>query len=165
MPTSYSWTIANKGIASNSAYPYASGTTGSTGSCQSGVVQSILAPKSCVALSNTNISTLKAIVNKQPVSIGVQGDQDAFYNYQYGILDDVTTCGTALNHAVIVVGYGICDNGVNQVGTNCNCASPLQYWLVKNSWGSSWGVNGYGCILMSSTNVCGVLTAPSYPLY
>lgn len=65
--------------------------------------------------------------------------------YRTGILDDIG-CGHKLDHGVLAVGYG---DG---------------YFIVKNSWGASWGDQGYIKISDSeSLNICGILTQPSYP--
>jgi C1A family cysteine protease len=67
--------------------------------------------------------------------------------YKSGIIKRV--CGDSIDHAVLLVGYGT-DKGTD-------------YWLVKNSWGATWGVDGYIKILASDANLCGVLSDPSYP--
>jgi len=64
-------------------------------------------------------------------------------SYETGIYDDVS-CGTNLNHAVLVVGYGTSDDGV-------------EYWLVKNSWGTDWGDNGYMKFkITDGDGICGI---------
>ena len=88
-----------------------------------------------------------------PVSIAIEADTKAFQLYKSGVLTG-DACGTNLDHGVLVVGYGSQDN--------------IDYWLVKNSWGSSWGENGYVKIERSSSvndvGVCGIATTPSFPV-
>lgn len=60
-------------------------------------------------------------------------------------------CKGATNHGVLVVGYGH------------DSKSKRDYWIVKNSWGASWGVDGYVKIGAESSNICGILSAPSQP--
>jgi len=62
-------------------------------------------------------------------------------------------CGTNLDHGVLVAGY--------------NTASSRAYWIVKNSWGESWGLAGYVWIGMtpSGPGVCGINSMPSYPTF
>jgi len=86
-------------------------------------------------------------VSRQPVTVGIQSNQYGFKYYKSGVMTG--TCGTALDHAVLVVGYGT-EDGVD-------------YWKIKNSWGSYWGEGGYIKIERGS-NKCGVAEMPSYPL-
>jgi len=81
-----------------------------------------------------------------PVSIAIEADQKAFQFYSGGIL--TKGCGQNLDHGVLVVGYGTQDG--------------QDYWIVKNSWGPSWGEKGYINIAMGS-NLCGISNQPSYP--
>merc|ERR1711862_782091 len=73
-----------------------------------------------------------------------QADQASFQHYTGGILS--SGCGTNLDHGVLAVGYNTAEN----------------YWLVKNSWGASWGDAGY-IKISSASDVCGVLKQPVYP--
>merc|ERR1711937_192427 len=89
-------------------------------------------------------SSLKSAIQNGPVSIAIEADQMSFQLYSGGILK--SGCGTNLDHGVLAVGYN----------------TDEDYWLVKNSWGTSWGDNGY--IKLSQTgNVCGILNQPVYP--
>lgn len=71
-------------------------------------------------------------------------------SYRSGILDS-TSCGTNLNHAVTLVGYGT-ENG-------------RDYWIIKNSWGTGWGERGYIRIrrTTSGAGICGIYKMNSYP--
>ena len=94
---------------------------------------------------------MKAAVAKQPVSVQVDGGSYAFSTYRSGIIDDPDLCPPYINHAVLAVGYGI-ENG-------------QEYWLVKNSWGKSWGEDGFVRIAITSGDgVCGIQKYnPTYP--
>jgi C1A family cysteine protease len=140
--------IAN-GQCSLASYPYTSGTTMTEGTCKK--CSAIARFTSCADVKPNDQVSLKAAVFKQPVSVAIEADTRYFQSYSGGILD-AATCGTTLDHGVLVVGYGI-DNG-------------KKYWNVKNSWSSSWGEKGYVRILRSdSTNdagICGIAMDPSY---
>eukprot|EP00919_Chromeraceae_sp_WS-2016_P026186 GHVR01061931.1.p1 GENE.GHVR01061931.1~~GHVR01061931.1.p1 ORF type:complete len:313 (+),score=84.61 GHVR01061931.1:398-1336(+) len=70
----------------------------------------------------------RTVATSGPISVGLDADNNAFRFYNSGVLDG--ECGASLNHAVTAVGYGTTAEGV-------------PYWLIKNSWGSTWGDNGY----------------------
>jgi C1A family cysteine protease len=91
-------------------------------------------------------------VSKQPVSIAIQADQIAFQFYKSGVFTG--NCGTDLDHGVLVVGYGTLDG--------------VDYYKVKNSWGTSWGLDGYILLERNKEQVggqCGYLLSASYPNY
>jgi len=92
---------------------------------------------------------LRAAVSNQPVSIAIEADQNAFQGYGGGVLNDAS-CGTQLDHGVLIVGFG---NDGSQ-----------DYWIVKNSWGASWGESGYIRIAdVAGQGICGINMAAVYP--
>merc|ERR1712054_719833 len=94
--------------------------------------------------SGATKSAMQSAVQQLPISIAIEADQYAFQAYSGGILS--SGCGTSLDHGVLAVGYN----------------TAQDYWLVKNSWGTSWGDAGY-IKISSASNVCGVLSQPVYP--
>jgi len=133
----------NEGICTEASYPYKA----KNGQCQYSSC-SLAIPAGGIAgvthVQKNSASSLQSALNKQPVAIGIQADQSAFQFYSGGILTG--TCGTQLDHSVLAVGYDTSSN----------------YWLVKNSWGASWGDNGYVKISMDGDK-CGILDDASYP--
>ena len=129
------------------------GYTGERGSCATDACESVVTLSGCVDVANGDQVGLKQAVAQQPVSIAIQADQFVFQHYTSGVITD-EACGTELDHAVLVVGYGT-EDGVD-------------YWLVKNSWGTSWGDNGYVKILRTDSDddvgICGVAAQASYPV-
>lgn len=102
---------------------------------------------SFVDVTPNSVDQLKAAIAKGPVSVAIEADQMAFQSYRSGVI--TKGCGQNLDHGVLAVGYGT--------------ESGLDYFLVKNSWGASWGDQGYVKIAATSANVCGILSAASYP--
>lgn len=150
MDTAFTWVKSNKGLPTESAYPYTSGSSGSSGTCKTGIaLDAKAAPAGFTDVTPKNVNALMSAVQKQPVSIAIQANQAAFQSYKSGVLTG--TCGTRLDHGVLLVGYGT------------DAATNLDYWKVKNSWGPSWGESGYIRIKKGSDDLCGVLDAPSYP--
>ena len=141
MDAAFMWARENP-LMLESAYPYTSGTTKKDGECKYKKAEG----KSRVS-GHTNVQAdsqaqLDAAVSKQPVSVAVEADKNVFQHYKTGVLNS-PLCGHKLDHGVLTVGYA--DN----------------YYIVKNSWGASWGDSGY--LKIGKNNICGILMQPSYP--
>lgn len=142
--------VIENGQCSLASYQYVSGTTKTGGSCQK--CSPVTHISSCSDVKPNDQISLKGAVAKQPVAIAIEADTRYFQSYSGGILTS-SSCGTNLDHGVLIVGYGT-ENGVD-------------YWLVKNSWGTSWGENGYVKIARSSSTndpgICGISMEASFP--
>jgi len=147
MDNAFDWVAAN-GIATEDSYPYTSG-TGIRGMCKS-TGGSVMKITGHVDVKSGDEAALKSAVAQQPVSIAIEADKSAFQLYKSGVLSS-PFCGTNLDHGVLLVGYGK-DTGL----------FGKEFWKVKNSWGSTWGEDGY--IRMEyGKNMCGIAEQPSYP--
>jgi C1A family cysteine protease len=153
MDNAFTWTKSNGGLCTENDYPYTSGTTGQKGTCYTTCSKNTaVAPRSFTDVAKNSDSALMTALAQQPVSVAIQANQPAFQLYKSGVLTG--TCGTNLDHGVLAVGYGTWTDGTD-------------YYKVKNSWGTSWGMSGY--ILIQRGNPqrcgeCGILCGPpSYP--
>lgn len=148
MDNAFAWIKNNGGICTESSYPYES-SSGTAPSCTSSCSAAVTITGH-TDVSENDEDALANAVAQNPVSVAIEADQSVFQLYESGVLTD-SSCGTSLDHGVLVVGYGT-DSG-------------KQYWKVKNSWGSSWGEEGY--IRMErgtgGAGMCGVASLPSYP--
>ena len=138
--------VIENGQCSLSSYPY----TAKDGSCQK--CSSVAHISSCSDVKPNDQISLKAAVSQQPIAIAIEADTRYFQSYSSGILTS-SSCGTSLDHGVLIVGYGS-ENGQD-------------YWNVKNSWGTTWGDSGYVKIARSSSTndagICGIAMDPSFP--
>lgn len=148
MDNAFKW-ISTNGLCSEQDYPYTSG-TGVIDTCKS----------TCIPVNNSKVINyidvkptmidLQTAVARQPISIAIEADHLSFQLYSKGVYH--SDCGTNLDHGVLLVGYGTLDD--------------LDYWIVKNSWGDTWGDKGYIKILKNSIvngGECGILLSASYP--
>lgn len=153
MDNAFTWAKNNGGMCTLAAYPYTSGDTGQTGSCKTTCsITTDAKPSSYTDVTKNSDSALMSALNSKPVSVAIQANQPAFQLYKTGVLTG--TCGTNLDHGVLAVGYGTYTDGTD-------------YYKVKNSWGTSWGMSGYVLIERGASQYggeCGILLGPpSYP--
>ena len=147
MDNAFRYMIANKGDDTERSYPYEM----QKGNCrfnQNNVGATI---RSYADVPRGSESYLQSAVGSVgPVSVAIDASHSSFQFYRGGVYVEPACSSTRLDHGVLVVGYGT-ENGQD-------------YWLVKNSWGTNWGENGYIKMARNRGNQCGVATQASYPI-
>ncbi len=130
----------NNGISLEADYPYQAFTDMCTADYNGPVTV-----KSVYHVKSYDQAQLLAAIAKGPVSVTIDASQTVFHQYSSGIISG-TACGTSLDHAVTAVGYGTDE------------ATGLDYYLVRNSWGTSWGEGGYFRVAREGDGygVCGI---------
>jgi C1A family cysteine protease len=133
-----------------SQYPYTSGTFGRTGSCSSSKsAGGVVSASTYTDVQVGSSTSLQSALQNGPVSVAVEADKTPFQYYTGGIVTG-SACGTQLDHGVVAVGWGT-ENGQD-------------YYIVRNSWGSSWGESGYIRLgIEEGDGVCGIQMAASWP--
>jgi len=89
------------------------------------------------SVKGTTEAALAAAIEKGTVGVAVDAS-GGFQSYHSGVFSG--PCGTQLNHAILAVGYS---------------STPSKYWIVKNSWGTTWGSSGY-IFMAQGKNLCGI---------
>jgi len=145
MDYAFQFVIDNKGICLEADYPYLA----KDEACKKGCKNYVTITNYTDVVSGDEAS-MPAFAAMQPISIAIEADQPIFQDYRSGVLNG-SSCGTNLDHGVLIVGY----DHDNKTG--------LDYWIVKNSWGKSWGMEGY-VWLSRGFNTCGLSLASSFPV-
>ncbi|XP_071956332.1 digestive cysteine proteinase 2-like isoform X2 [Antedon mediterranea] len=138
--------IKAQGIESEKDYPY----KGQSGVCKYNASLVVATVTSYGHVSNNERSLMSAVGSVGPISAMMDARSSSFRSYRQGVYSDPRCSRTYLNHGVLIVGYGD------------DLQSGKPYWLIKNSWGTSWGMRGYFKISRTN-NTCGITTRASYP--
>lgn len=136
-----------KGIPLESTYPYDSANEKCNHTLADQVAVKITGFVDVTANSSTALLTAVA---QQPVSVGVEADQLSWTFYKSGVI--TKDCGLSIDHAVVVDGY--------------DTTQTVPYYIVRNSWGPKWGMEGYVLIeIKDGPGMCGIQQLPSYPYF
>jgi hypothetical protein len=122
---------ASGGSCLQTDYPY----TARTGTCKKTCTPKVKPNPSSMGTTEQQLS---ANLEKAPVGVAVDAS-GGFQSYHSGVFNG--PCGQALNHAILAVGY--------------STAGSTPYWIVKNSWGTTWGSGGY-ILMAQGKNLCGI---------
>lgn len=147
MHKAYQYVMNNKGINTEETYPY----EGLDNECRYNATVVGSTVTSFEILPSDDEESLKdALANIGPVTVGVDSSLSSFHEYSEGVYDDPKCGSKEIGHAMLVVGYDTDAEGGD-------------YWLVKNSWGATWGDQGYIKIARNKGNLCGIATYAVYP--
>lgn len=149
MDNAFKYVKANKGIDTETAYPYVGV---SNGTCHYNPKKIGATDKGYVDIPEGDEKKLKiAVATVGPISVAIDASHESFQFYQEGVYYQAGCSSQMLDHGVLAVGYGTTEDGKD-------------YWLVKNSWGEQWGDQGYIKMARNKHNNCGIATQASYPL-
>jgi len=147
MDNAFKYIISNHGIDTEASYGY----NGRDGQCKfnKATIGATLTSYKDVT-KNSEPSLTSALQSAGPVSVAIDASHSSFQFYSSGVYYEKACSSSRLDHGVLAVGYGT-------QGTS-------DYYIVKNSWGSSWGQQGYILMSRNKQNNCGIAAAASYPI-
>jgi cathepsin L len=149
MDQAFDYIKSNKGIDTEVSYPYKA------------IDQKCKFSPATVGATDTGFTDITsgdedaltaAIASIGPISVAIDASQDSFQFYSSGIYSDSDCSSSQLDHGVTAVGYGSLGQGQD-------------FYIVKNSWGTSWGDSGYIMMARNQDNMCGIATAATHPFF
>merc|ERR1719374_52365 len=151
MDFAFKYVKDNKGIDTEESYPYTA-KTGKTCLFNSSTIGATLTGWKDIK-SGSEADLESAVAQVGPISVGIDASKPGFQMYKQGVYYSIMCSNKRLDHGVLAVGYGEKEfNGIQQ-----------KYWIVKNSWGESWGAAGYIMMAKNLGNMCGIATQASFP--
>ncbi|XP_034466253.1 cathepsin S, ortholog2, tandem duplicate 1 isoform X1 [Hippoglossus hippoglossus] len=146
MHRAFQYVIDNQGIDSEASYPY----RGKAGPCRYNPAYRAANCSSYSFVPEDDEGALKqALATVGPISVAIDATRPTFAFFKSGVYND-PTCTQKVNHGVLAVGYG------TQGGQD--------FWLVKNSWGTTFGEQGYILMSRNKNNQCGIAKYGCYPI-
>jgi len=147
MDQAFTYIQSNNGVDTEQSYPYQA----KNGKCRFNATNIGATDVGFTDIKTGDESDLtNAIANVGPISVAIDASHPSFQLYKQGVYYEPKCSTTQLDHGVLAVGYGAESDGT-------------QYYIVKNSWGASWGDQGYLLMSRNKNNNCGIATSASYP--
>jgi len=147
MDDAFQYIIANHGIDTEASYPY---TAEDGPSCQYSAANCGSTLQAYTDVQGGSEGALQtAVATQGPVSVAIDASHPSFQMYSGGVYYEPACSSTQLDHGVLAVGY--------------SSSGSQDYWIVKNSWGTGWGMNGYIWMARNQNNNCGIATMASFP--
>lgn len=143
MTSAFKYVMNNKGIDTEISYPYTA-KDGTTCKFTTNSIGATISNYKTVASGSE--AALATAANIGPVSVAIDASKQSFQMYKSGVYKEPTCSSKTLDHGVLVVGYA------------------ADYWIVKNSWAASWGMQGYIQMSRNNNNNCGIATSAAYPI-
>ncbi len=136
----------NNFVMSEASYKY----TAANGTCKyNATANTGVKSTGSTNVTANNSAAMKTALAIKPLSVAIEADLAVFQSYKSGIFNS-TACGTNLDHATNVVGWGT--------------SGGVEYWLMRNSWGTTWGESGYMRLqIVTGNGICGIQMQPLYP--
>merc|ERR1712168_42530 len=147
MDSAFQYIKENPGLDTEDAYPYEA----KNGKCRYKASDIGATDTGFTDIASGDEDALKtAVATVGPISVAIDASGMKFQLYKHGIYNNRRCSRKRLDHGVLAVGYGTQED--------------VDYWLVKNSWGETWGMKGYIRMSRNKHNQCGIATQASYPL-
>ena len=142
----YYYIYSTGGVETNASYPYTS-YWDDDGTCTSNSKKFVVSVTAFYTLSDED-AMMTHMKDTGPISVCV--DASTWSSYTSGV---VSTCGDSVDHCVQAVGLKYSNGDDDDKFDN--------YWIIRNSWGTDWGLSGY-IYLKSGSNMCDITYLPTY---
>ncbi|XP_025787482.1 cathepsin L1-like isoform X1 [Puma concolor] len=149
MDNAFQYVKDNGGLDSEESYPYHA----QLQSCKYNPENSAADITGFLTIPKTEYKLMRSVAIVGPVSAAIDASLDTFRFYDQGIYYDSNCSHEILHHGVLIVGYGF--EGAE--------LDNKKYWIVKNSWGEAWGIDGYILMAKDRDNHCGIASLASFP--